>query len=37
MKETGEYIFYNFVITVEDSLQIEEIQLVSPIREVTTH
>ena len=37
MKESGEYIFHNFVITVEDSQDIEEITLVSPIREVTTH
>ena len=37
IKETGEYMFYNFAITVEESAEIEEIHLVSPIREVATH
>jgi hypothetical protein len=37
IKESGEYLFYNFAITVEDSTDVEEIQLISPIREVTTH
>lgn len=37
IKETGEYLFYNFAITVEDSQEFEEIQLISPIREVTKH
>lgn len=37
IKESGEYMFYNFAITVDESQEIEEIHLVSPIREVTTH
>lgn len=37
IKDSGEYMFYNFAITVEDSQEIEEITLISPIREVITH
>ena len=37
IKESGEYMFYNFAITVDESQEIEEIHMVSPIREVTTH
>ena len=32
-KTTGEYIFYQFAITVEESKDIEKFELVSPVRE----
>jgi len=34
--ESGEYIFYMFVITVEDNSEVEKIELESPIRESVT-
>jgi len=37
IKESGEYMFYNFAITVGESTDTEEISLVSPIRESTTY
>ena len=32
-KDSGEYIFYTFAITVEDNSEVEVIELESPIRE----
>lgn len=37
IKSSGEYMFYNFAVTVDESQDIEEIHLESPIREVATH
>jgi hypothetical protein len=34
--DSGEYIFYNFQVTVEDNPDVETIELVSPIRESVT-
>ena len=36
-KDSGEYTFYDFQITVEENKEVEEIELVSPIRESITH
>ncbi len=36
-KDSGEYIFYNFTITVEDNSEVETIDLSSPIRESVSH
>ena len=36
-KVTGEYIFYTFAVTVEESKEIEKFELVSPVRESVTH
>ncbi len=36
-KDSGEYIFYNFAITVEDNSEVETIDLSSPIRESVSH
>lgn len=35
-KDSGEYLFYTFVITVEDNSEVETILLESPIRESVT-
>jgi hypothetical protein len=32
-KTTREYIFYNFVVNVEESKEIEKLELISPVRE----
>jgi len=36
-KDSGEYVFYQFQITVEENKEVEEIELVSPIRESISH
>jgi len=36
-KTSGEYIFYNFVVTVEECKDVEKFELVSPVRESCDH
>lgn len=36
-KTTGEYIFYQFAITVEESKDVEKLELVSAVRESCSH
>lgn len=37
VKETGEFMFYNFQVTVAESADVEKILLESPVREVTSY
>lgn len=36
-KETGEYCFYNFTVTVEESKEVQNLELVSEVRESCSH
>jgi len=36
-KDSGEYLYYTFQVTVEDNPEVETIELTSPIRESVSH
>jgi len=36
-KDSGEYLFYTFQVTVEDNPEVETIELTSPIRESVSY